>query len=846
MENNENPVVREGRTPEPQVQPDERRRRSRSRGSNASEVRSRSASRPRSRSGSQVVRRFTVSENNVPRPATLVIDPPAQGEEAPEAGDNEADLEVQDILERSAAPNAEAGSTHHNPQDENRQAQRQAQSLAGRVPDLGNVPARAQPDPQGELHAKLVELLQRQSDQQSDARAEAQQLLQDQQYRFERTIQAERERAERTQSHFLDALADLRLSRRNSISSEAGRRRPLVAEPVEPPIPRHLYDEALDPGSLTEDQREKAGLLPVLKSVAAAQRVEFDPEQQHLRPHALADLNLNAGGSQIERALNYERSFVQKSAREPFLEELSRYELFNEAGLPATLGPITFDAVPEGSRKIMSQRDFTELLKRMRPRTLPTSPDTSFGIKVREICRTGDGLLTRRQLTELILGCCAGQLSVDVRYALMANNLNEALNEICRSFGKIPHRSDMEVNTLTRRITAKNFIADMQRFHTNQLQLREADGRDLGNADSEIIELSKGQLPAPLVRFAVDLVGRYRERKQGPPLTWYHYRDALVKHAREKQLFPGSSDIYAVEAEANKPNMDFRAPRNVGNIKAVSSEEVHNESGEPNEIVQAIKRITDQTRRSMERVATEMKSANRTNTNLIKNIQDMNKVGPRQIFQPQGFGYPQNYQPQHNHDQYPPSGRNDYSRGHPGGMNGNRNHNNNRGHNNANNEAFLQPLDVGSEEHKKVARSWDNLVKVPNQLSLAFREANGGKGRNLGRGRLREAHPNKASAHRWHPSYPGYYYLDGVRYTGPVFMTNKAGREVIAYNCLSWASEHCFRCGNTHCGHGAQSCPYINKTQSFLFCERCRAGFHLLRDCKCFVEPDNKGLHQGN
>ena len=817
MENGgEKTPVREGRTPEPQAQPEERPRRSRSQSSNTSRPRSRSASRPRSRSGSQVVRHFTVSQNNIPRPATLVIEPPNPDNAA---ADLEADAEVEEILEYAQVIN---------PEEEEVARETRARPPNPEPPQEPPTmePGKAPPNP-SELTSQLVQLIWKQADQQEAARAHTEQMLRQQQEQFEQT-----------QSHFVNALAGLRMSRRNSVASEAGglhRPRPEAARPT---TPRHIYDYALDPNSLTEDQREEAGLLPVLKSVAAAQRVEFDPDQSHLREHALADLNLNAGGSQIEKALNYERSYVQKTAREPFLEELSRYELFNEAGLPATLGPIRFNAVHEQSRKVLSQRDFTELLKRMRPRTLPTSPDTAFGIKVREICRIGDGLLTRKQLTELILGCCAGQLSVDVRYALMSNNLDDALNEICRSFGKIPHRSDMEVNTLTKRITAKNFLADMQRFHTNQLQLREADGRDLGSADSEIIELSKGQLPAPLVRFAVDLVGRYRERKQGPPLTWYHYRDALVKHAREKQLFPGSSDIYAVEAEASKLTKDSVAPKSNTTIKAVTSVDKENESDNSDTLIKAINRVADQTRKTAEKMANEMKSANKANANLIKNIQDMtDKVGARQIFQPQGFGYPspQQYQPQY--PQYPNQNRQDRFGGRNGGQNGRQN---------SPTDAFLQPLDVGSEEHKKVARSWDNLVKVPNQLSLAFREANGNKGRNLGRGRLKEAHPNKESAHRWHPNYPGYYYLDGVRYTGPVFMTNKAGREVIAYNCLTWTSEHCFRCGNTHCGHGAQSCPYINKTQSFLFCERCKAGFHLIRDCKCFVEPDNKGLHQGN
>ena len=808
-------------TPEPSGASREQRRRSRSRGSESTRTRSRSASRPRSRSGSQVVRHFTVSENNVPRPATLVIDPPTHDD-----ADAETEQTVNHEVEQIMDNNAEISMT----EDE-----ANLDDLTYEVQDLSRDTSQPQLAIRSRSQDGLAKLLEHQIHHQEKQRVQAEKQMRQQQERFEQAMQLERGRAERMQSRFLDALADMGLGgRRQSFSAEET---PLHPEEHHPPA--HLYDGVVDPNDMSEDQREEAGLLPVLKSVAAAQRVEFDPRQRHLRGHALADLTRNAGGQQIERALQYERNHVRRVAQEPFLEQLSRYELFNEAGLPATLGPIVFNEVPEGSRKVMSQRDFTELLKRMRPRTLPSSPDMSFGIKVREICRTTDGLITRKQLTELILSCCTGQLSVDVRYTLMASDLNNALNEICRSFGKIPHRSDMEVNTLTKRITAKNFISDMQRFHTNQLQLREADGRDLTDADTDIIELSKGQLPAPLVRFAVDLVGRYRERKTGPPLTWYHYRDALVKHAREKQLFPGTSDIYAVEAEADGGGEETstRTPT----IKAVGAASA--DESKDKEILRVVGRITEQTRKVIDQMAKDAKNQNKANANLIKNIHDANKFNHQQIFQPQRFGYPT------------PS---DFGNGgHANGGNYGTFHGGLGGHNRANargqnvgqgerNEASLQPLAVGTPEHKRIARAWDNHTKIPVKFSFAFKEGAHNKGRALGRGRLKEVDPEHASRHRWHPSYPNYYYLDGTRYTGPVFMTSRNGREALAYNCLAWASEHCFRCGNSHCGHKARSCPYATSTASWLFCERCRAGFHLIRDCKCFVEPDNKGLHQGN
>ncbi len=560
------------------------------------------------------------------------------------------------------------------------------------------------------------------------------------------------------------------------------------------------YLSKTDLTQLPSDDHEKAGLYPVLRGLSVAQRAALE----NTRSSRTASLKAVPPDARLAQSLVDERNYVRRTVADPILDSMQFYQRYHEVGDALYPDQLSIDFLAPDHAGVMATRDFDSLIKRYRPKELFKSPSQQFATLLQKICREQDSKLTESQVQELVNACCGGDMSRAVLLIFEGYDINDALNEIYKRFGNIPHRYDLENALLNHKISAKNFRRDMDKYEHAMRESRKSSGLPVRNLDRDLIHECRPMLPKDFRRKAIEMICHYREQeKRGhPPLTWLHFRDALIKFGRDNNHFPANSDINKVATIANHSDdeteeAEVKAATSAkgkggGKGKGQGQSVKNTQAIDMNKITEAIDaKFVEQSKDLVQLI----------NNNMPK------QSAPQIIYAAHPGAVDQNNNP-------PAKGAN---------QNGQRRDDSSR----------LRPVDRNSDEHKVKARQFQSLVGVEEKIDSVIREVRSDpKKKHQIRSPLLRGQPDQPSQHRWNGDR---YHLDGKPYEGAIFMSNSQGTDAVSYSVIRWATEHCFRCGCTHCGADVKSCPYFQKTPSWYFCARCNAGFHLNRDCKCYL-----------
>ncbi len=296
------------------------------------------------------------------------------------------------------------------------------------------------------------------------------------------------------------------------------------------------YLSQTDLTKLKSDDDEKAGIYPILKGMTVAQKAALE----NSRSNKKASLKAVPPDAKLAQSLMDERNYVRRTVADPILDSMQIYQRYHEVGDALYPDQLAIDLLDPTWMEPMASRDFEALIKRYRPKELFETPSKQFATLLQKICTEQNKKLTDDQVQELVNACCGGEMSRVVLLIFEGYDINDALNEIYKRFGNIPHRYDLENALLDFKISAKNFCRDMDKYEHAMRESRKSCGLSGRNIDSELIHECRSMLPKDFRRKALEMIHHYQEqeRRGHPPLTWLHFRDTLIKFGRDNNHFP--------------------------------------------------------------------------------------------------------------------------------------------------------------------------------------------------------------------------------------------------------------------------------------------------------------------